>query len=791
MLDSEKLLPVFRQAIETACQDKPNRPSFKVADGEFIFTIKGNRDNWAELCKLMAVPSHASQEIEQDQLTCKWPSLSDQIFGTKGMLAAKLPGYEMREAQLHAGRLVQRGIELGEPVIIEAGTGTGKSLIYLLMARAMSKKVIVSTSNKALQMQLYYKDAPFVASLFPSKISLVQGKSNYACVKKVEAGVDIPDQLRSWYGITETGNTQEINFEVDWKQLDKITVDDSCVGKKMCPMIGDCFYYKARSERETADILICNHMLLGLHQKYPAAMILPKADLLVVDEAHQLAQYIAQANGVEFKLSSFSMHVKTLYDYASAPENIDKVLGRFEGEVKAYAFGKSEDQIGIEKESQFFWGQKLAELLQEGANTIWNPENLPQDPQQKKAGNVARRIRAAADNLCFASQPTAQGYVRWYTKRENTLSVMPYDVSKLAGMLAGFSQTVAEVPDYTHCARCGKELTAETVHLLNGVPYGPTCIEYVDPFGDSEIVNLQDWLTQEHPDPIEVTHTKTACLFTSATLGTPDLAPFMRDHGLPYALQMQVQSPFDYENNSLLYVPANTAPNTKSPEYLDFMVEQMETMVMSSKGGAFLLFTSNAALGYAVDKLRKPFEREGLPCFVQGGGYSKMEIIKQIKQHGNAVLFATKSFFEGVDIQGDALRLVIIDKMPFAAPTPYLNAQHEHLREYARQNLNMGAKDLEWYPFNAKSIPDMIIDLKQGAGRLIRSKSDKGVIAILDNRLITTQYGRAKVLPSLPDSKVVRDLVPVQDFFSPKGESIPLAELTPLQVAQQLYSIEL
>jgi ATP-dependent DNA helicase DinG len=296
---------------------------------------------------------------------------------------------------------------------------------------------------------------------------------------------------------------------------------------------------------------------------------------------------------------------------------------------------------------------------------------------------------------------------------------------------------------------------------------------------------------QEHPEPTVTTHQRKAILFTSATLGTPDLAPFMRDHGLPHALQMQVESPFDYKRNSLLYVPDNNAPNTKSGEFLDFMVSQMETMVHSAGGGAFLLFTSNAALRYAVDKLRKPLERAGFPCYVQGEGYSKLEIINQVKAHGNAVLFATKSFFEGVDIQGDALRLVIIDKMPFAAPSPYSNAQHEHIREWARQNLKLSDKDLEWYPFNAKSIPDMIIDLKQGAGRLIRSHKDRGVIAVLDNRLLTTQYGRSKVLPSLPDSPLVRNLTPVQNFFNPPVESTPLKDLTPLELAKQLYAIEL
>jgi len=791
MLDAEKLLPIFRNSIETACQDKPSRESFKIINGEFVFMINGNRDNWAALCQLMGVPSHAKQEIQGEKLISRWPSHADQVFGQTGLLAQRLPGYEMRLAQLHAGRLFQRGIEMGEPVVLEAGTGTGKSLIYLMIARAMNKRVIVSTSNKALQMQLYRKDAPFVASVFPSKITLVQGKGNYACNKRVEDGATMSADLQQWYGTTETGNTQEINFETDWKELQAITVDDSCVGKKMCPCIADCFYYKARAERQDANIIICNHMLLALHQKFPGAQILPEADVIVIDEAHQLASYVSTANGVELKVQSYERHVKTLLDHGIYIEDIDRMVAKLQGEVKGYLVGKSDDQVGINKEDMLRSGVQLAELLMQGADQIWNPNDMPQAPQEKRLSNVAKRIRAAADNLMFASYQTTEGFVRWITKSSNSISSMPYDVSKLVGSMAGFTSHETTIPDYTQCARCGKTLTADTVHLLGNTPYGPTCIQHVDPFGDAEEVSLSEWLAQEHPAPSVTTHKKTAILFTSATLGTPDLAPFMRDHGLPHALQMQVESPFDYKSNSLLYVPDNNAPNTKSPNFLDFMVEQMETMVHSSGGGAFLLFTSNAALRYAVDKLRKPLERAGYPCFVQGEGYSKLEIINQVKAHGNAVLFATKSFFEGVDIQGEALRLVIIDKMPFAAPSPYSNAQHEHIREWARQNLKMSDKDLEWYPFNAKSIPDMIIDLKQGAGRLIRSHRDRGVIAVLDNRLLTTQYGRSKVLPSLPNSPLVRNVSQVQSFFNPPVESTPIKDLTPLELAKQLYAIEL
>ena len=792
-METEKILPILRKSVESACVDQPERKSFQVIDGQFVFTIIGNVENRGELCKLMGVPASATQEITDEVLICRWPSHADEIFGFDGILAQRLPGYEMRTAQLYAGRLFQRGIEMGEPVVLEAGTGTGKSLIYLLIARAMGKRVIVSTSNKALQMQLYDKDAPFVANLFPSKIVLVQGKSNYVCRYRVEGddenkkAIDLGEDLNQWYANTTTGNTQEIRFETDWKQLSKITVNDSCVGKA-CDHYHRCFYYEARAERQDAHIIICNHMLLAMHQLYPTAQILPRADVIVVDEAHQLAQYVSNALGVEFNIESIQRQIDTLQEWNTAPANIDRAFWRLQEGMNKRTFNIKDEEIAIKHEDVINTGLELADMLTEGAELIWKSDTMAGSAQHIRQSNIAKRIRSVADNLRFVCKETPKGNVRWLTKKTQTISNVPFDVAAFVGSIAGFRESPTVEIDHTRCARCFRTLSAELVYLLNGVPFGPTCIGYMDPFGDSEQVNLQEWLKREHPPVSETKHQKTAIMFTSATLGTPDLAPFMRDHGIAHALTMQVESPFDYENNSLLYVPANDAPSPKSAEYLDFMVEQMSNLVHASKGGVFLLFTSNKALRHAVENLRIEFVRAGYPVYVQGEGYSKLEIVKRIKEDRNAVLFATKSFFEGVDIQGDALRLVVIDKMPFAAPSPFNTAQNDHLREWARQNLTLNAKDLEWYPFNAKSIPDMIIDLKQGAGRLIRSATDKGVMVILDNRMLTTQYGRSKVLPSLPSSPLVRSMEHVTAFFNPVEPSTPIASLNHLELGKALYA---
>jgi ATP-dependent DNA helicase DinG len=281
--------------------------------------------------------------------------------------------------------------------------------------------------------------------------------------------------------------------------------------------------------------------------------------------------------------------------------------------------------------------------------------------------------------------------------------------------------------------------------------YGPDCIRHVDLFGDAEIVPLSEWTTQTVE--VETKHQPTAIIFTSATIAAPDLNHFMRTCGLKHGFQMVADSPFDYQSNALLYVPNGDAPMPSAPNWQAYMIEEVRKLVISAKGGAFLLFTSYSNMKYAVASLKGSFQDAGLKVLVQNE-LPKGEITKQFKADGNAVLFATKSFWEGISIEGAALRLVVIDKMPFAAPSPLMKA-----RESVVGN-----------PFVDLHVPEMVIDLKQGTGRLIRRMDDWGVLALLDSRARLKPYGRTMVLPALPQARLTASTFEVDEFFEKRRD---------------------
>lgn len=768
--------------------DTPTRPSVTVTEGNFQLTITGNEAKWDELTQAAGVPATATRTIEGDVLTCRWPSHADAIFGANGMIAQRLANYEVRLPQLHMARLVQRSIEWGEPVVVEAGTGVGKSYAYAAIAMAMDKRILISTSNKALQMQLYRKDIPFLATLFPGKsVALAQGKSNYACRLKCDKG--LPNQaLATWYDNTDSGNVEEIDFPVDWKQLASMTVDDDCGGRH-CAFYADCFYYDAKAKRQVADVVITNHALLCLHQLHPQAGILPNADLVVVDEAHKLADYARNAIGVEFRLGAMVRTIDLAQELVEEPDAYNETMllaVQFERHVQNYlhdardAKGNIPAQVGL-NQTTLTGGLALAQALYSLADEVWNEGDLPVDTEERKRARRAQRIRTLGDKVAALAEP--RELVRWIESASDaiTLKAAPSDVSRFIGEMAGVVTPVTsvEAPRYTHCTRCNRTLTADKVAVLDGKPFGPECIKHIDELGDAETVLLADWLAMDHSEAVvtPVTSGGRAIVFCSATLAAPDLTTFLREAGLPDALRMVAASPFDYANNAMLYLPNGAAPAPTDASWRDFVVEEMDRLVVASGGGAFLLFTSNAMMNYAAQTLRALWINR-FNVMVQGE-LPKLEIAKRFRADGNAVLFATKSFFEGVSIDGAALRLVVVDKMPFEAPNPLAAAMEADALEYAR-NHGYNGKALEMYPFDNLRVPKMIIELKQAAGRLIRTATDTGVIAVLDSRIRATQYGRNKVIPAMPPAPLLSNADVVVDFLrKQRRPKVDVTQVTP------------
>lgn len=766
---------------QAACMDRPLRPSARVEDGHFVMTVTGNREKWVELLAAAGVPSTASEEVDEtaQRLTVRWPSLADSIFGDGGLLAQHLPGYEMRLAQVQMGRLVQRSIEMNCPALAEAGTGTGKSFAYSAVTLAMNKRVIIAAPTTALQMQLFKKDVPFLVSLPPyqgKKVVFAMGKSRYVCRHKAEdrltgsLSIDNPD-FAVWYATTETGNLEETTFAMTGDERHRVNVDDDCLGKQ-CPLYDTCFYYKAKAERAQADVVITNHSLLALHTALEGAGILPPVDVVVVDEAHQLPDYVRNALGIEFTRIGIDNVVARAVKLGADEDLVDACtehtdlfaleIARFVADLSTSDYSS---EIGVRCERTFPAGLELAARLRSLATDLWNPSEMPQGRDEIRKAQGARAVRSMADHVQVFSERTAEGSVRM-VKRDTrsgklTYCSVPYDVSEFIASMCGVHQQATTLLDHTRCTRCHRKLTAPKLALLNGLPYGPDCIQEVDALGDAEVVDLADWLAQEHPKAKTVTSAADRpVIFTSATLAAPDMAAIRREFGLTDTLDMQVQSPFDYNRNALVFVPDAGAPvpaNGARDEHTRYAIETMEKLVLASGGGAFLLFTSYSSMKWAASELIDTFERRGITCFMQGD-LPKMELIARFKQHGNGVLFATKSFWEGVDVQGAALRLVVIDKLPFEAPNPLNQAQEDALRRYAEKELGYTGNKLQWYPFEALRVPKMIIDLKQGAGRLIRTRADQGVIAILDPRVRKTQYGRNCVLPSLPPAPLTSNL---------------------------------
>ena len=758
-----KLRAFLRRAWSSACMDQPYKNSCTVINGRFHFSIKGNEDKLALYCKESGIPSHAEFTQSGDTSLYRWESVADTIFDAGGLLDQALPSYEVRLPQLHMARLVQRAIEMNDNALVEAGTGTGKSFAYAAVAMAMNKRVVISTSNKALQMQLYKKDIPFLQGIFPGKqVALVQGKRNYACRRNCEdlneTSISDPKLLR-WYHTTETGNTEEITFYSE--ETKAITVDDTCEGKR-CGHFDNCFYYDAKAQREDADVLITNHAMLALDQALPFANILPPCDLIVVDEAHQLTQYVR--NALENRLNMTTLR------------NRKELLSRHGVPIDTYAFtheiqsliGRSADnQIGIPTNEIIESGITLANEMRQGANYIWLEKDVPTDQREIKLSNDARKIRNSAMIIREFSEKTRAESVRWIDNGDQVAVVIsPHDVSEFIGGMAGY-HTIKAI-DPAVCSVCENPLTGDSLYVSSlKQPCCPLCINDFDPLmWDCHIVSMAEWLeTPHHDKTVENAEFRTPMVFCSATIANPDFAHFKLETGIPDGLEMIAKSPFDYASNALIYIPNGNAPSPKQRDaHLAYMVEELSMLVSASGGGALLLFTSYSSMNYCHTALASEFELSGKSVLKQGE-LPKRELGLRLENSDNGVLFATKSFFEGISIEGDALRLVCIEKMPFGALTPINSARDDSLREYAAMQGIRGS-ELEFYPFNKRAVPEMIIELKQGAGRLVRTGSDKGVIAILDSRLRTTRYGRQQAMPSLPPAPITDRHFMVSDFYN-------------------------
>jgi len=628
------------------------------------------------------------------------------LFGPAGLLAQQIPGFEPRWAQAEMAHSVAGAIEQGGNLVAEAGTGTGKTLAYLIPAILSGKKVIVSTATKTLQEQLFRKDIPLVreALRVPFKAVLLKGRSNYLCLYRLEHAVSFKagygpseardlEAIRRWAKTTETGDTAEAVEVPETSPLWSAATStvDNCLGAE-CPKHAECHVAKARRAAMDADVLVINHHLLWADWTLRSdgfGELLPDAQAIVVDEAHQFLESATQFLG----LSIGSRQLSELAD--------DIAAERFKDAKDMPILLDEADRLSRQAED-------LRLALGEGARRdAWHA--VAEDPLVKE---ILGQISEQLDDLAGVLKPLAV--------RGKGLESCHKRCMEVGARLEAF---LAE--DSGETVRWFE--TRGRYFSLNRTP-----LAIAEEFGKFRQQSRAAWV------------------FSSATLTVGgSFEHFVGQFGLQEAECRTWDSPFDYRRQALLYLPPGL-PDPGVPGYNQTMLRAALPVLRASRGRAFLLFTSRQALLEAAAFLPEHLD---YPLFIQGS-QPKTVLLELFKKAGNGILLGTASFWEGVDVQGPALSCVIIDKLPFASPgDPVLSARLESLRK-AGQN-----------PFVTYQLPAAIIALKQGVGRLIRNQTDRGVLMLCDPRLVNRSYGKLflQSLPSIPRSRNVAD---VERFFA-------------------------
>ncbi len=653
----------------------------------------------------------------------------EKIFGRDGLISQHHTDYEYRHGQVKMAEAVLRAFEEKKHLIVEAGTGTGKTLAYLVpaiaYALAKNKRVIISTGTKNLQEQLMEKDIPFLQKVLPKKFtaSYMKGRSNYACLYRIAKAemqpilegldeMDYFEEVRQWARESETGDRGElVNLPENISFWSRINAkSETCLGQK-CPDFEPCFITRTRARAEEADVLIVNHHLffadLNLRgNEY--GRVLPDYSAIIFDEAHLIEDIAADYFG--FQVSSFQLDEMArdtdalpITD-AIATRDLTKLAAKMIGLADQFwiRFAQTRGQDGRFPLVPNAFAQKINGEIQPTPlgeayfaldTTLERLETALDRFAEKitEAENLIKRVRQARFDLEFVCTQAEKNYVYWLEKRGKGmfLRASPIDVSML----------------------------------------------------------LQDKLF----DKVETV------VMTSATLSSNGKFDFIKDRlGLENgkADTLLAPSSFDYQKQAIIYLP-RAMPDPRTPEFTQLAASEIVKLINITNGRAFVLSTSLSSMNalYELVSMRVNF-----PCFVQGS-MSKAGLLERFRKTPNAVLFATSSFWQGVDVRGEQLSCVIIDKLPFAVPTdPIIAARTRFIDDN-------GGKSFFDY-----SVPNAVITLKQGVGRLIRSATDKGVIALLDPRLKTKSYGR-DFLNSLPRTRITSELKDVAQMFS-GGEAL-------------------
>jgi ATP-dependent DNA helicase DinG len=634
--------------------------------------------------------------------------LLEGAFAPGGALAAKIPGFKLRAQQLEMAEAIYDAIEGTGVLVAEAGTGTGKTFAYLVPALLAGGKVIISTGTKTLQDQLFDRDLPAVREALASGASaaLLKGRANYVCLYRLKRAASEArlgsreeagqlQKIQRFAGVTTTGDRADLADVPEDAPVwaHASSTRENCLGQE-CPDSKDCFVMRARRNALAADVVVVNHHLFF-------------ADVALRDEG--IAELLPACNTL-------------IFDEAhQLPETARAFFGERVSTSQA---------IEIARDTRL-------ELRAAGGAS---PELDALAAAVDKAARDLRLVFAEPGRFAWGQAEKAGGFADALAKLERSLADLGEPLSAQAERSEGLEA----------CARRAHEMRAILARLTEGE--------------DREAVRWLEVLSQAvhlHATPLssaeqfrrQMADHPRAWIFTSATLAVGrDFGHFTRELGLAEARALQWASPFDFGRQSLLYVPKGLPVDPNDPAFTEAVVNAALPVLRASGGRAFLLFTTLRALRRAHDLLR---ERVPYPLLVQGTG-SRSELLERFRATGNAVLLGSQSFWEGVDVRGDALSVVVIDKLPFAPPDdPVLAARIDGLRAQGGN------------PFNELQLPQAVLQLKQGAGRLIRDETDRGVLMLCDPRLMAKSYGR-RILHSLPPMKLTRELAEVERFFVPQ-----------------------
>lgn len=659
----------------------------------------------------------------------------DEVFGPGGLIAQHHPNYEYRPGQVEMAEAVNNIFNDGGVALIEAGTGTGKTLAYLIPAIAAGRRVLVSTATKTLQEQLHKKDVPFLQQIIPRdfKVVCMKGRSNYVCLHRLTKAAGTPllqgleevdyfDEISKWAGTTETGDRAELSDLPEdlsfWAQIDARA--DTCLGQK-CPDYEACFITRMRREALEADVVIVNHHLFFADLALRGGdygQVLPDYSTVVFDEAHELEDVAASYFGTavsNFRIADLIQDANKLE--VKQPEQNTEV-------VRALA--------RLAQRSDNFWLSFRGDSPNVEASNDESVRNSRWRQSRNRQTSQDSRFQLSPDQ--FAKQ-NHDGAMSATASGEAYIALVKA-IDRLISTLGVVSDPPAELDNVV---RRAQSLKFDLEFIVSCDQ--PDFVYWCEKRGRGVFINAT---------PIDVSGILEENLFsklptavlTSATLTAGGSFSFIKGRlGISNARELIVESHFDFDKQAVLYLPQRM-PDPRSREFLDASVEEIIRIINATHGRAFVLFTSITAMRETYEQVKDFID---YPSFIQGQS-SKNALLDRFRNTSGAVLFATASFWQGVDVQGDALSCVVISKLPFAVPSdPVVAARQKYIDDQGGNS------------FYEYSVPQAAITLKQGLGRLIRSTTDKGVLSILDPRVKTKAYGRI-FLQSIPRCPVTANI---------------------------------